>query len=304
MITCLMFKKPYDVKVSDSGKFNLVVPTGDGTSKVEKQDIKDIPFIRYRLSEFSENKVDDKYSDIAKYIKGLKGVFKYSAHLAELDVNYSAGNSNADEVLEGVKILKESVDKLCVFVYLNLTDEWLAYVNENDAFPDEVENLLYDLLDLDVDQVCVRDRTSAIGEIMMNTVRKRVADIVYGDDKRFKSVAVCESPLAIEDSACLTAAKARELMAIYCDDALEQPTPSANHECQGCDGCGCIKYIEITSDIQAVSSANKNKSSDVDKGNNKDKEAKKPKEKTTGEEGDTQKKKVRQGAIDIRSMFF
>ena len=301
MITCLMFKKPYDVKVSDSGKFNLVVPTGDGTSKVEKQDIKDIPFIRYRLSGFSEDKVDDKYSDVAKYIKGLKGIFKYSAHLAELDVNYSAGNSNADEVLEGVKTLKESVDKLCVFVYLNLTDEWLAYVNENDAFPDEVENLLYDLLDLDVDQVCVRDRTSAIGEIMMNNVRKRVADIVYGDDKRFKSVAVCESPLAIEDSACLTAAKARELMAIYCDDALEQPTPSANHECQGCDGCGCIKYIEITSDIQAVSSANKAKSSSS---GDKPKEPKKPKEKTSNKDGDTVSKKTVQGAVDISSFFF
>ena len=60
MITCLMFKKPYDVKVSDSGKFNLVVPTGDGTSKVEKQDIKDIPFIRYRLSGFNEGEVDDR----------------------------------------------------------------------------------------------------------------------------------------------------------------------------------------------------------------------------------------------------
>lgn len=297
MITCLMFKRPFNVSVSDSGKFNLIVPTGEEETKVEKQSIADIPFIRYRFDKYGDEEIE--------FIKKMKGIFKYSAHLAEVTVSYSEGNGNTDEVLDEIKTLKESVEKLCVFVYMNTTDEWLTYLSENDALFEDVENFLYDASDIEIDQFCLRDKTTAAGAIQINNLRKKVADVVYGDDRKFKSIAICESPLTFseEESACLTAAKARELMAIYCDDNLEQPTPSANHQCMSC--CGCIKYIEITSDIQAVTS--KVKSSDSGKTTKKSsgpKEKKEKKEKSSSESEESSKKKVRQGAINIRSMFF
>lgn len=293
MITCLMFKRPFNVSVSDSGKFNLVVPTGEEETKIEKQSIADIPFIRYRFDKYGDEEIE--------FIKKMKGIFKYSAHLAEIAVSYGDGNGNTDEVLDEVKTLKESVEKLCVFVYLNTTDEWLTYLSENDALFEDVENFLYDASDIEVDQFCLRDKTTAAGAVQMNNLRKKVADVVYGDDRKFKSIAICESPLTFseEESACLTAAKARELMAIYCDDNLEQPTPSANHQCMSC--CGCIKYIEITSDIQAVTSVSKTKASDPGKTAKKKSE---PKEKNSSESDESSKKKVKQGAINIRSMFF
>lgn len=297
MITCLMFKNMYNVSVNDSGKFNLIVPDEDGGTKVEKQATSEIPFVRYRFEKFGATEL--------AYIKKMQGIFKHSAHLAEVSVSADDSGDNFEEVTGYIKELKESLEKVCVFVYLNVTDEWMTYASENkDGLPYGVEDFLYDLDDFGVDQFCLRDKTTAAGAIQMNDIRKRVADIVYGDTRRLNSIALCESPLSFngDETACLTAVKARELMAIYCNDELEQPTPSANHQCMAC--CGCIKYIEITSDIEAAGTKAKVATKIKE---TKPKSAGRDKEGNASngeEEGSEEKKKAKKGVVNIRSMFF
>lgn len=270
MIVSLVFRDKHNVSISERGLFLLknTIKVGDNVeeTKIEKQSIADIPFIRYRFNDYGTDEID--------YIKKLKNIFKYSAHLAEITI----GN-NSSEAVKTVKLLTESVDKLCRFVYIDMNDEMLTYVSENKTLPTDLEDALYEIADIGVDQICLRDKTSAAGLVQVNKIRKLLADITLGNSRKYENIAICSSPLTfvVDNSACLTAAKAREYMAVYCRDELTQPTPSANHQCMSC--CGCIRYIEITEPITPfVSQGSKSKSSkDKPKTDQANKVSKEPK---------------------------
>ena len=265
MIVSLVFKNRHSVDVGERGIFEIknIIKVGDNAEeiKTEKQNIADIPFIRYRFDSYDYDNIE--------YIKRLKSIFKYSAHLAEITIG-----KDLKKAVDDARALTESVDKLCRFVYVDMDDEMLAYVAENKKLPDNLEDALYDIADIGVDQVCLRDKASAAGLVQVNEIRKLLADITLGNSRKYENIAICSSPLtfAVDNSACLTAAKAREFMAIYCRDDLNQPTPSANHQCMSC--CGCIRYIEITDPITPFVS-NKNKSSKINDESSKSKENKK-----------------------------
>lgn len=241
MIVSLVLKDMQSVDVGERGIFELKntvkVGQSDTEVKTEKQNIKDVPFVRYRFKSYGENEI--------AYIKKLQGVFKYSAHLAEITLG-----EDFNATIQTVKELTEKVDRLCRFVYVPVDDVLLNYVNENKALPEELEDALYDIADIEVDQICIKDITSAASIIKMNNVRKSIADVVIGSARKYESIGICGSPLTFvaDESACLTAAKAREMMAIYCRDDLPQPTPSANHQCMNC--CGCIQYVIVDEPIK------------------------------------------------------
>lgn len=276
MIVSLVLKDKQSINVGERGIFALknTVRVGEQEeeTKIEKQNITDIPFVRYRFDKYDDSDIE--------YIKKLQGVFKYSAHLAEIVMG-----KDTTETVETVKKLTESVDRLCRFVYIPVDDEFLAYVAENGAIPDDLENALYDISDIGVDQICIKDKTSAAGLVQMNDVRKLLADIVLGNSRKYEGIGICESPLTFvaENSACLTAAKAREYMAIYCRDDLPQPTPSANHQCMSC--CGCIRYVVVDEPIvpyetkkeAAVKAKKEKKAKTDDATENSDDANKKPK---------------------------
>lgn len=286
MIVSLVFKEKWDVMVSERGYFNLAIKGEDGEPKVERQSIADIPFIRYRFERYG--------AEEASYIRKLQGIFKHSAHLAEI-----VFKGDTSETLEAVKYLENEVENLCKFVYIPVDDNLLSEVTDNRELPENLSDMLYDLSEMSVDQFCLKDKSSAAGVIQFNLVRKLVAGVVFGSARKYENIGICESPLTfVEDnSACLTAAKAREFMAVYCRDDLTQPTPSANHQCMGC--CGCIKYIVVDSAISFSSNTSKPAK---DKAAKPAKPAKEAKAKTAKPAKEAKDKKPKQ--VSIKNILF
>ena len=242
MIVSLVFKDMHSVEINEHGNFKLKTVTedsdGNKTVKYEKQNIKDIPFIRYRFERYGDAEIE--------YIKKMQNIFKHSAHLAEV-----TASEVSSDTLDTLKRLEIGVERLCKFLYINMDDKLLSDFTDAGILPGNIEDALYNLNGITIDRVCIKDKTSAAGLSQVDSLRKRIANIVYTDSSRYDRVAVCESPLTFyidKNGACLTANIARELMAIYCRDDLTQPTPSANHQCMNC--CGCIRYIIVDEDLK------------------------------------------------------
>ena len=246
-----------------TGTYNIGITNEKMMLNGNRNDIKDIPFIRYRF----ENYTDDKL----EYIKSMQNKFKYSAHLAEVYVK--------DGFVEEVKSLKEKLNNIIVFLYIPITNEDVAA----DSISENTENLLYDLVDanVDVDRVMIKDLSSSLFTVVANKMKKRITEIL---GYPISDVGICCSPLSVFDgNACLTAMKARELSAIYNNNPVA--VPSEKHECKNEHGCCCIRHFVINSDVAAPvnkvnNTGNTEKKSDEDN-DSAEKEKKKTVKKAT-----------------------
>ncbi len=212
-----------------TGTYNIGITNEKMMLNGNKNDIKDIPFIRYRFEDYADDKLD--------YIKSMQSKFKYSAHLAEVYVK--------EGFIEEVKNLKEKLNNIIVFLYIPITNEDVTA----DGISENTENLLYDLVDanLDVDRVMLKDLSSSLFTVVANKMKKRITEIL---GCQISDVGICCSPLSVFDgNACLTAMKARELSAIYNDNPVA--VPSEKHECKNDHGCCCIRHFIVNSDIAA-----------------------------------------------------
>lgn len=194
---------------------------------------KDIPFIRYRFSEYGEA----QYEYIAKMMKQ----FSYSTHLAEIELS-----ENTETI---IKYMTDNIPNMVKYVYINVTNDDV----ERGELEEYQESLIDKLSGLSIDRIMFRDKSTTLDTVTVKKLIKKYSDMVK--DKNDSSArpqpdmfGVCSSPLSFGDWACLTAVKARELMSVY-STVADVALPSANHQCMNC--CGCIRYMVVSSDLAA-----------------------------------------------------
>lgn len=215
MIKSLMLKERHKAEISSSGKTKV---------NGEVVQIKDIPFIRYRFSEYKETDID--------YILDKVNKFKNSAHLLEVVIYDGFGG-----------IFEKIVTELsCVasYIYIPVDNE----VVEN-GFSSEQEELIQQCEGLPFDRIMILDNSDSLFARRANELKEQIAELT-GDDA--ENIGICSSPLSVNGNQCLSAEKARELAAAYsCSE--RNALPSANHQDMQC--CGCIRYEVVNEDMRA-----------------------------------------------------
>lgn len=223
MIQCIRLGKQYKIEVNQDGKF---------TYEEAKMSIKDVPIIRVDFEVYDESAI--------KYIIDTKAIFRYSTVLIEIHSNRVS--------IEDINRLKDISENCAMYIYIDITDDTIDGLGIEDDIVDRVD---YCIDKLDIDGISLVDKTSKLNAITAKELLNNIADQFMVD---IAHISICNSPLSYNGYACLTAVKARELMAKYSivDDV---PLPTANHE-KSC--CGCIQYIEINHDIKLNIGNNQN----------------------------------------------
>lgn len=217
MITSLVLTGKYNIGMNSQKK----ILVDDTIISVEK----DIPFIRYRFDGYDQ--------EAFEYIARTMKQFSMSTHLVEINLD-----ANSATVLN---YLNNNGFTLAKYIYIDVTDADV----EKGELSAEVLNQIAFVKDLGVDRYMLRDKSKTLDLVHVKMFINQLKSM-YGIDASM--VGVCSSPLSFGDMACLTAVKARELMAIY-SSVADVALPSANHQCMNC--CGCIRYKVVSSDLQA-----------------------------------------------------
>ena len=231
MVTSIVLTGMYDIGISASNK----IKTPDGVLV----DIKDIPFVRYRFSDYGEEEI--------QFIK--KNMDKFPCtHLIEIDIS-----EKAFEVLDRIEELGL---ELARFVYINLTEDMATKGLSDDilALVDKLMNHTFDTLNL-------RDVSESLFPIALSNIKRQLKEAT---GLRENEIGVCGGPCCFYNgNACLTAVKAREIQALYAKDVDNAVVPSANHEgsldsldnLDSCvNKCGCIRYHIFSHSVEAPNS--------------------------------------------------
>lgn len=214
MLMSIKLVRPVNISIDSFGKFML-----DET----KMSIKDVPFVRYSFESYGDEAID--------YIKSVIEKFPYSGHLVEIKVR-------AGYIEEIVKI-RNSIGNTAIFAYIDIDD---TCVLENDI-SNEQKELVRRLKGHNIlDRLMLKDSSKSLHIVSANKIR----DSIF-KECGIKDIGICSSPLSFGQECCLTAERARQLAAKYCD-SLECALPTANHE--GTNTCGCIRYITVSEDIK------------------------------------------------------
>lgn len=233
MIATLKLNNRYKIKPNEKGNFKV----GDIQMSVDK-----VPFLRYNFENWNESDTD--------YIRGMMGTFNKSAHMIEMYLN--------SELKQNIESIEDLLDDVAKYLYIVIDDTNVTSCD----IGDNIRNLLSTQANtVDWDRVMLIDRSSLLDFINANKLRKQVLDVLVetsdeiDSDATLDLIGVCSSPLSFSEMACLSAVKARELMAMYCTTP-DVPLPTANHQ-KG--NCGCIQSLIITGDIIAESAPSKSK---------------------------------------------
>lgn len=241
MITSLKLKGKHNVGMNTSGCINV-----DDT----KVALKEIPFVRYDFEQYGVEECE--------YIKKSMEKFNLSTHL----IQYKAYNGRLPEDLQATMEIK---DKVAKYLYFTLNQEEMQMGKVSDS---QVGVAMMVKQSVAFDRYMIIDNTRDMSLVVAKQIIKSLAKQL---GVRETSIGICNSPLCMNDNlACLTAVTAREIAAIYSTNDIVA-TPSANHQCMNC--CGCMRFYEITSDIEAPADT-KTKSS----GDKKEKTDKEPRQ--------------------------
>lgn len=231
MIASIMVKDRY--KLVPNNKGNIAIED-------EQLHIKEIPFIRYDFDSYVEGDIE--------YIKDKQEKFPYSTHLAQIELSENS--------LKQIKMLKEEIGNIAVFLYINLVNEEV----ESGTIEEYKQDMLLDVTDnVEVDRIMLRDNTTNLFTVSAGRIVEDLSDLTGLEDEMF---GICGSPLSFGERACLTAVKAREIMARY-NDKEDIPLPTANHQ-KG--NCGCIQYLKVETDIVSVDKESNTKKKKREKG--------------------------------------
>lgn len=215
MITCVVLTDTWRVDLDSHLRFNL---------NDQKISIKSVPFVRYRFSEYTDREIE--------YIKEMKKKFKYSVHMAEVELC-----DNIDEILDR---LNGAIENLVIYVYIPITDN-----DVKEGLCESKLNLIRLLINKKYKRIMIKDKSTSLDFIIAEQFKKQIARILTG--VKPNEIGICQSPLSFEgENSCLTAIKAREIAAEYADTD-DIALPSANHQCM--NTCGCIRYITIDRDL-------------------------------------------------------
>ena len=238
------------VSIAVTGNHNIEVINDKFMLNGKKASTKDVPFVRYKFDKFGPEEKN--------YVESMIDKFTSSCHLIELSLTPIDDVFHREEVLKeevtyisNIKAQKNSAVKPILFLYIDIPDD----IAEIGRIPFEIKRLILIAKSIyPVERIALVDRTKDMCQFTADELRK---DLATPLGLSANDIAICSSPLSfVNDSACLTAVKARELMAKY--SLLDSPPlPSANHQCMDC--CGCIKYVTITQDCPMPASERERK---------------------------------------------
>ena len=236
MVTSIVLTGMYNIGISN-GK----VKTPDGVTI----DVKNVPLIRYRFHHYGEAEL--------KYIKNSMEKFD-CVHIAEVDVT--------DDTLDTLEAIRNLTDNIGIMLYLDVDNSIVM-----NGIDENVYSILNTALDYDIDYVNLRDKSTTLDG---SSISRLIKQITSNTDLDKDEIGICGGPCCFYDNrACLTAVKARNIMAKYSnrDDIV---VPSANHEGKldnldnlaNCvNKCGCIRYHIYNHDVDAPASKSAKQSS-------------------------------------------
>lgn len=237
MVTSIVLTGRYNIGISETNK----IKTPDNITI----DVKDIPFVRYRFDSYNQDDID--------FILNNKKQFS-CVHLVEITLD-----ENTPELLDDITNADEMIGKL---VYVNVTD-----TEVNNGLSDETLDMLRNIEDHDYDRIIIRDKSTSLHSVALTRIKNQIKQTI---DIGVDEIGVCGGACCFMDgNACLTAVRARELLAKY-SEKDDMVVPSANHEGKldtidienSCTNhCGCIRYHIYNSDMPAPTSRS-HKSSD------------------------------------------
>lgn len=200
--------------------------------------LKDIPFIRYRFERYGLEEQE--------YINQNFRRFEISTHLAEVKL-YDGWDVD-------VEALTDKFDNLVVFVYVDIDNEDVINNTVKDKYLSELakikENSMF------IEKIILHDISTSLHVVASNKIKRVIVEATGIDEAQ---IGICNSPLSYTDgNACLTAMCAREISAKY-NEHTDCPLPSANHEMKNGNGCGCIKYEVVDSDLETPTQKNTKK---------------------------------------------
>lgn len=228
MIASIKLENEYKLEVSDGGKLDI-----DGTIL----NIKDIPIVRFSFERYTDDSI--------KYIESISNRFSCSTPLIEIKLSNIQGN------IDEINRLSVFNDSAAMYLYVDVFD----YNIENDmvGLDDAMVDSIAEALDmLNIDMISLVDKTTELNAISASKLMAFIADELGWE---LDKISICSSPLSCTGAACLTAVKARAIMAEY-SKVDDVPLPTANHE-KSC--CGCIQFINILHDIKSNSIISNNK---------------------------------------------
>lgn len=231
MIISIALTDKHKVGVNDSGKFYVETFNKEGKLEQKVVSIKDVPFVRYKFSQFNQEELD--------YIEKMQGVFKHSSHMVEIDLD-----KNTEKLLDD---LEDKYPNIITFVYVPVTDDVVA-----NGLSEETKELLENIGGAFFDRIMLKDLSTTLHSGAIHRLKKEVSQL---SDFQLKEIGVCGGPMSFSGEACLTAVKARELSAEYAEND-EVALPSANHESM--NTCGCIRYATINKDVDAPPNKTRN----------------------------------------------
>lgn len=224
MVTSIVLTGRHTLNINSFNKLKA----GDNIISIEK----DIPFVRYRFGVYTD-------ADF-QYIISTMDKLKYSTHLIELNLDTNT--------VTNLEWIKNNIANIARFIYIDVTDEDVA----RGGLTTDTLNLLMGIVQYNVDRVMLKDKSTKLDIV---TAKKIIDALSKQTGIKRDNFGICSSPLSFGDMCCLTAVRAREIMAVYsliADVAL----PTANHQCM--NRCGCIRYIVIDSDTDIISESKAN----------------------------------------------
>lgn len=221
MVTSIVFTGKHNVGVDSNEKFML---NGD------KNSIKDVPFVRYRFDNYTQEEVD--------YIKKQQEKFKYSTHLAEVTLS--------ELTAQQIDLITSQIESIAIFIYVPITDK-----EAEQGLSEGIVKNLQSISTCMYDRVMIKDNSSSLYLVTANELKAEISKVL---GIKAEDIGICGSPLSFGTEPCLTAIRARELISLYSlNDGCA--IPSANHQCM--NTCGCIRYVVISADVPAPVSKKK-----------------------------------------------
>ena len=226
-----------------TGKYNIGIKKDKVTVGDETVSIKEIPFIRYRLGSYGEEEI--------QYIKKMKSKFDASLPLVEFELK--------DDSVTEISLFDEE-DDMVKYLRVEITNE----NTKANTLGDWIITKLGEVADsgIPIDSVVLVDKSDDMKMTHIIKFREEIKQIMTTLD----DVSVCNSPFSFGEEACLTAIKARRLLAYY-SEKDECAIPSSRHECMEC----CVSHLEVSSDISVTTPEKDKIKSKKDNSNSKEK---------------------------------
>lgn len=219
MITNILFKNEYNIDIAERAKIEI----GDITTS-----IKEIPIVRFRPQEINENTID--------YIKTLRDKFSLSVILVELNIEY-------DNTYELLRVLNND-EYINIAIYLRVDIDNEDIDNDCKLINHKADKLRKCISLNNYERIMMVDKASDMYYMNFRKIKDNIMDISGAKEE---NIGICGSPLSFGEDCCLTAIKAREILANYGENGRDGVIPSAKHE--NMNVCGCIRHVEVKGDL-------------------------------------------------------